>query len=32
MGPNWGFNVVGDYYHNPFYSRGGTSFGFFKEF
>ena len=32
MGPNWGFNVVGDYYHSPFYMRGGSSFGFFKEF
>ena len=32
MGPNWGFNVVGDYYHSPYYVRGGSSFGFFKEF
>jgi YaiO family outer membrane protein len=32
MGPNWGFNFVGDYYHSPFYLRGGSSFGFFKEF
>jgi len=31
-GPHWGFNVVADYYHNPAYLRGGTSFGFFKEF
>ncbi len=31
-GTNWGINVVGDYYHNPYYMRGGTSFGFFKEF
>ncbi len=32
MGPNWGFNFVGDYYHSPFYLRGGSTFGFFKEF
>ena len=32
LGPNWGFNVIGDYYHSPFYMRGGSSFGFFKEF
>jgi YaiO family outer membrane protein len=32
MGPNWGFNFVGDYYHSPFYLRGGSAFGFFKEF
>jgi YaiO family outer membrane protein len=32
LGKSWGFNFVGDYYHNPFYDRGGTSFGFFKEF
>jgi YaiO family outer membrane protein len=32
IGTNWGFNFVGDYYHNPFYNRGGSSFGFFKEF
>jgi len=32
MGTGWGFNAVGDYYHNPFYTRGGSSFGFFKEF
>jgi YaiO family outer membrane protein len=31
-GKNWGFNLVADYYHNPFYERGGGSFGFFKEF
>ena len=31
-GKNWGFNVVGEYYHSPFYERGGGSFGFFKEF
>jgi len=32
LGPNWGMNVIGDYYHSPFYTRGGSSFGFFKEF
>jgi YaiO family outer membrane protein len=31
-GTDWGFNFVGDYYHNPFYMRGGSSIGFFKEF
>lgn len=32
VGESWGLNLVGDYYHSPFYHRGGTSFGFFKEF
>jgi len=32
LGTNWGFNVVGEFYHNPFYTRGGSTFGFFKEF
>jgi len=32
LGPNWGFNWTGDYYHSPFYGRGGSSFGVFKEF
>jgi len=32
LGNNWGFNFVSDYYHNPFYNRGGSSFGVFKEF
>jgi YaiO family outer membrane protein len=31
-GKNWGFNLVADYYHSPYYQRGGGSFGFFKEF
>jgi YaiO family outer membrane protein len=31
-GPTWGLNLIADYYHNPFYMRGGSSFGFFKEF
>ena len=32
VGKSWGVNLVGDYYHSPFYQRGGSSFGFFKEF
>src|SRR5579863_781501 len=32
VGRNWGVDLVGDYYHSPFYVRGGTSFGFFREF
>jgi len=32
LGTNWGCNVIGDYYRNPFYTRGGSSFGFFREF
>jgi YaiO family outer membrane protein len=32
VGKSWGFNLVADYYHSPFYQRGGGSFGFFKEF
>jgi len=32
MGTAWGFNAVADYYHNPFYDRGGSSFGLFKDF
>jgi YaiO family outer membrane protein len=32
LGESWGVNLVGDYYHSPFYQRGGTSFGFFREF
>lgn len=32
VGRSWGFNFVGDFYHNPFYTRGGSSFGFFKDF
>ncbi len=31
-GKTWGFNFVADYYHSPFYQRGGGSFGFFKQF
>jgi hypothetical protein len=32
LGTNWGLNLVGDYYHSPFYLRGGTSIGFFRSF
>jgi YaiO family outer membrane protein len=32
VGESWGVNVVGDSYHSPFYTRGGASFGFFREF
>lgn len=32
IGKSWGFNLVADYYHSPFYQRGGGSLGFFKEF
>jgi YaiO family outer membrane protein len=32
LGTNWGINFVGDFYHSPFYDRGGSSLGFFKEF
>lgn len=32
LGPNWGINFVGDYYHSPFYTRGGTTLGFFRDF
>jgi len=32
IGANWGINWVGDYYHNPYYSRGGSTLGLFKDF
>jgi YaiO family outer membrane protein len=32
VGESWGTNLVGDFYHSPFYVRGGVSFGFFREF
>jgi YaiO family outer membrane protein len=32
LGPSWGLNFVADFYHNPFYMRGGSTFGLFKEF
>lgn len=31
-GKSWGFNLIVDYYHSPFYHRGGGSFGIFKQF
>ena len=32
IGTNWGFDLVGDFYHNPYYARGGTTLGMFKDF
>jgi YaiO family outer membrane protein len=32
VGESWGINLVGDYYHSPYYERGGPSIGFFREF
>ena len=32
IGTNWGFDFVGDFYHNPYYSRGGSTLGLFKDF
>jgi YaiO family outer membrane protein len=32
IGTNWGFDLVGDFYHNPYYSRGGSTLGLFKDF
>ncbi|HXM59406.1 MAG TPA: YaiO family outer membrane beta-barrel protein [Terriglobales bacterium] len=32
VGESWGVNLVGDYYHSPYYERSGASFGFFREF
>ena len=32
LGTNWGFNLVGDFYHNPYYARGGVTLGLFKDF
>jgi YaiO family outer membrane protein len=32
VGKKWGFNLVSDFYHSPFYHRGGGSFGFFRDF
>jgi len=32
VGKSWGVNFVTDFFHSPFYLRGGSSFGFFKEF
>ena len=32
VGKNWGFNLVGDYYGNPSYTRAGSTLGIFKNF
>jgi YaiO family outer membrane protein len=32
IGRNWGINCIADYYGNPYYTRGGSSVGVFKEF
>lgn len=32
IGANWGIDCVGDFYHNPYYSRGGSTVGLFKDF
>jgi YaiO family outer membrane protein len=32
VGRRWGFNFVADYYHSPYYVRGGSTLGFFKDF
>jgi YaiO family outer membrane protein len=32
LGTNWGFDLVGDFYHNPYYARGGSTLGLFKDF
>lgn len=32
IGKKWGFNLVGDYYHNPYYSRYGPTLGVFEDF
>ncbi len=29
---SWGINVVGDFYHSPFYFKGGNLIGVFKDF
>ncbi len=31
-GKTWGFNLIGDFYHSPFYFRGGSMLGIFKDF
>ena len=30
--PQWGFKLLTEYYHNPFYQRAGFEFGIFREF
>jgi YaiO family outer membrane protein len=32
LGEDWGFNLAGEYYKNPFYDRTGTIVSVFKEF
>jgi YaiO family outer membrane protein len=32
LGASWGVNTIGDAYSNPYYKRGGSSVGLFKEF
>ncbi|HEX5423144.1 MAG TPA: YaiO family outer membrane beta-barrel protein [Candidatus Acidoferrales bacterium] len=32
VGRSWGFNLIADVYHSPYYHRGGGSLGFFKDF
>lgn len=32
VGRSWGFNLIADIYHSPYYHRGGGSLGFFKDF
>jgi YaiO family outer membrane protein len=29
---SWGVNIIGDFYHSPFYSKGGSLIGVFKDF
>lgn len=29
---SWGVNIVGDFYHSPFYTKGGSLIGVFKDF
>lgn len=32
IGRTWGVNFVGEYFHSPYYVRGGSTLGFFKDF
>ncbi len=29
---SWGVNIIGDFYHSPFYTKGGSLIGVFKDF
>jgi len=29
---SWGVNIIGDFYHSPFYTKGGSLVGVFKDF